>query len=148
MEYPEFAKYIGELLTPGWIITVNELKARMQRGKEVAEQINILGDDGVPIAYHVIFWKSELIDFAFLQQDAFDKVDAVSPIKRQKYMVDLMMDICHAEFEFATFTEVMDYFKKMINICKQMNYSLFQSEEFKGFEKELKAMIQVASSHS
>jgi V/A-type H+-transporting ATPase subunit A len=142
LEYPEFAEYIGKLLTPGWIITVNELKARMQRGKEVAEQINILGDDGVPISYHVIFWKSELIDFAFLQQDAFDKVDAVTPIKRQKYMVDLMMDICHAEFEFATFTEVMDYFKKMINICKQMNYSLFQSEEFKRFEKELEIMIQ------
>ena len=24
-----------------------------QRGKEIAEQINILGDDGVPVEYHV-----------------------------------------------------------------------------------------------
>ena len=29
---------------------MNELKTRLQRGKEIAEQINILGDDGVPVA--------------------------------------------------------------------------------------------------
>ena len=42
---------------------MNEIKTRLLRGKEIAEQINILGDDGVPVEYHVIFWKSELIDF-------------------------------------------------------------------------------------
>jgi len=141
LDYPEFADYIEKLISTQWISTVNELKTRMQRGKEVAEQINILGDDGVPISYHISFWKSELIDFVFLQQDAFDKIDSVTSIERQKYMVDLMMHICHTEFEFSTFTEVMDYFKKMINICKRMNYSLFQSEEFKKIEKELEEMV-------
>ena len=34
-------------------------RQRLQRGKEIAEQINILGDDGVPVEYHVTFWKSE-----------------------------------------------------------------------------------------
>jgi V/A-type H+-transporting ATPase subunit A len=119
---------------------VNELKTRMQRGKEVAEQINILGDDGVPLAYHITLWKSELIDFVILQQDAFDKVDSVTSLERQKYMIDLIMDICRTEFDLTGFNEVMDYFKKMINICKQMNYSVFQSEEFYGFEKELKGL--------
>ena len=46
----------------------------------MAEQINILGDDGVPVEYHVTFWKSELIDFVILQQDAFDEIDAVTPM--------------------------------------------------------------------
>ena len=142
LEYYEFAEYIGKRVSPHWIATVNELKTRMQKGKEVAEQINILGDDGVPVAYHVIFWKSELIDFVILQQDAFDKIDSVTSIERQKYMVDLMMHICHTDFEFVNFNEVMDYFKKMINVCKQMNYSEFQSEEFKGFEKELEEMVE------
>jgi V/A-type H+-transporting ATPase subunit A len=114
----------------------------MQRGKEIAEQINILGDDGDPISSHIVFWKSELIDFVILQQDAFDDVDAVTPIGRQKYMVDLVMRICRTEFEFSVFIDVMDYFKKMINICKQMNYSKFQSEEFAGFEKELGDLVK------
>ena len=44
----------------------------------------LLGDDGVPVEYHVTFWKSELIDFVILQQDAFDEVDAVTPMERQE----------------------------------------------------------------
>ncbi|MDR3093182.1 MAG: V-type ATP synthase subunit A [Bacteroidales bacterium] len=141
LEYPEFAEYIAQRIAPNWIDKVNELKTRMQRGKEIAEQINILGDDGVPVDYHVTFWKSELIDFVILQQDAFDVIDAVTPIERQKYMVELIIDICRSQFEFTNFTEVMDYFKKLIHICKQMNYSEFESEKFKGFEQELKQSL-------
>ena len=36
--------------------------------------------------YHERFWKSELIDFVILQQDAFDEIDANCPIERQKMM--------------------------------------------------------------
>ena len=72
LEYPEFQEYIAGHISPTWIDKVNEIKTRMLRGKEISEQINILGDDGVPVEYHVIFWKSELIDFVILQQDAFD----------------------------------------------------------------------------
>ena len=113
----------------------------MQRGREIAEQINILGDDGVPTEYHVVFWKSELIDFVILQQDAFDEIDAVTPIERQEEMLNLVIDICHTEFSFDTFTEVIDYFKKMINICKQMNYSEFRSERYQQYHSRLQELI-------
>ena len=69
IEYPEFEEYITKHINGEWIGKVNEIKTRLQRGKEIAEQINILGDDGVPVEYHVTFWKSELIDFVILQQD-------------------------------------------------------------------------------
>ena len=36
----------------------------------------------------------------------------------------------------------MDYFKKMINVCKQMNYSKFKSEEYEGFRKQLQELIE------
>jgi V/A-type H+-transporting ATPase subunit A len=137
LEYPEFEEYIAKRISPDWIEKVGELKTRMQRGKEIAEQINILGDDGVPVDYHITFWKSELVDFVLLQQDAFDKTDAVTPIERQQYMLELIIRICRADFSFATFAEVMDYFKKLINICKQMNYAEFASEKFVAFEKDL-----------
>ena len=123
-------------------------KKRLQRGKEIAEQINILGDDGVPVEYHVIFWKSELIDFVILQQDAFDEIDAVTPMERQEDILNMVIDICHTEFEFDNFNEVMDYFKKMINICKQMNYSKFKSEQYEGFRQQLKELIAERSINS
>ena len=58
LDYPEFDKYITDRIDSEWIDKVNELKTRLLRGKEISEQINILGDDGVPVDYHVTFWKS------------------------------------------------------------------------------------------
>ena len=141
LDYPEFEKYITDRINGDWTSKVNELKTRLLRGKEIAEQINILGDDGVPVDYHVTFWKSELIDFIVLQQDAFDEVDAVTPMERQETIVDRVIDICHTEFKFDTFLEVIDYFKKVINLCKQMNYQPFESDKYFEYEKELKALL-------
>ena len=110
LEYPEFAEYIGKHINDQWIPKVLNLKTRMLRGKEIAEQINILGDDGVPVEYHVTFWKSEIIDYVILQQDAFDEVDAVTPLERQEEILNLVTTICDKEYDFETFQDVIDYF--------------------------------------
>jgi V/A-type H+-transporting ATPase subunit A len=141
LEYPEFQEYISKKINDRWIPKVLDLKTRMQRGKEIAEQINILGDDGVPVDYHVTFWKSEIIDFVLLQQDAFDEVDAVTSLERQEEILNIVTDICNHDFEFDTFLDVTDFFRKMINICKQMNYSPFKSEQYYDFKKQVTDMI-------
>ena len=141
LEYPEFQEYISQHIAPDWLEKVNELKMRLQRGKEISEQINILGDDGVPVEYHVTFWKAELIDFVILQQDAFDDIDCNSPLARQKYMLDLVAKICHTEFEFEDFNQVTAFFKGLINVLKQMNYSEFESNDFKKYLAQCEEMI-------
>ena len=148
LEYPEFVEYARKNISDRWIEDVNEARNMLVRGRETAEQIDILGDDGVPLDYHLIFWKSELIDFVILQQDAFDEIDAVTPMERQEDILNMVIDICHTEFEFDNFNEVMDYFKKMINICKQMNYSKFKSEQYEGFRQQLKELIAERSINS
>ena len=144
LEYPEFENYIAERINKEWIGKVNELKTTLQRGLEVSEQINILGDDGVPVDYHVTFWKSEVIDFVILQQDAFDNIDSVTPIERQEYMLDVVMGICHSDLSFETFATVGPYFKRVINLLRQMNYAEYKSDKFYAYEKEMKEVINEA----
>ena len=36
----------------------------------------------------------------------------------------------------------MDYFKKVINSCKQMNYCEFHSDKFENYVAEVKAIIE------
>ena len=141
IEYPEFEEYIKTKIEGDWIGMVNQMKTLLLRGKEVQEQINILGDDGVPVDYHVTFWKSELIDFVVLQQDAFDEVDAVTPLERQQEILSIVTDICRAEYDFENFQEVTDFFKKIINICKQMNYSEFKSDKYSSYYAELMQLL-------
>ncbi|MCX6239565.1 MAG: V-type ATP synthase subunit A [Bacteroidia bacterium] len=142
LEYPEFEEYIEKRIGSKWIPMVNEAKTILQRGMEVSEQIDILGDDGVPIDYHLKLWKSEIIDFVILQQDAFDKIDMLTPLERQQYMLEKVMEICNLDFTFDTFTEISGYFKRIINNLRQMNYSDFESEKFVGYENELKNIIK------
>ncbi len=138
LEYPEIKEYLDTTIQPGWTEKVLRAKNYVRRGREMADQINILGDDGVPMSYHEAFWKSELIDFAFLQQDAFDSIDALCPLERQKFMLDLILSLCDRPFEFENFDECRVFFKDLINNLRQMNYTKFQSAEFKEYEQQLR----------
>ncbi len=141
LEYPEIVEYLDDHIEEGWVKNVMEGKTLVRRGKESAEQINILGDDGVPVEYHEMFWKSELVDFVILQQDAFDDIDANCPIDRQKYMFDFVMEICRRQYGFADFEECSAFFKTLINLFKQLNYTEWKSEEFAKYEQEIRAFV-------
>ena len=138
LEYPEIREFLDTTIQPGWTDKVLRAKNYVRRGREMADQINILGDDGVPMSYHEAFWKSELVDFAFLQQDAFDAIDALCPLERQKFMLDLILALCDRHYEFETFEECRAYFKDLINTLRQMNYTQFQSPEFNAYEQQLR----------
>ncbi|MFW5822709.1 MAG: V-type ATP synthase subunit A [Tangfeifania sp.] len=145
LEYPEVQENLKKNVHESWLDDVLKVKDILLRGKEAMEQINILGDDGVPISFHETFWRSELIDFVILQQDAFDDIDASTPMKRQQYMLKKVLNVVGKEFSFNNFEEVGSYFKKVINEFKQMNYSEFESEKFKRHEEELEKIISEQS---
>ncbi len=142
LDYPEIIDYLENKIEHGWVAKVAKAKNLVRRGREANEQINILGDDGVPMGYHESFWKSELIDFGFLQQDGFDPVDSLTPLERQKYMLDLILDICDRHFEFEDFEQCRDFFKNIINAIRQMNYAEFKSEGFARYEAELNKLLE------
>jgi len=142
LEYPELQKSLEKNMGEHWLDNVIKAKDILLSGKEADEQINILGDDGVPIDFHEKFWKAELIDFVVLQQDAFDDIDASTPLDRQKYMLEKVLGIADTDFEFKNFEQVGDFFKRLINQLKQMNYSEFESDKFNEYEKELGEMLK------
>jgi len=141
LEYDEVQAYLNEKIDPSWVKSVYESKDILLRGREAFEQINILGDDGVPIEYHERYWKSEVIDFVILQQDGFDKIDQSTPIKRQHFMLNRVLKVCRAAFRFESFEEVNPYFKRIINTFKQMNYSEYESDTFKQLNQDLDKTI-------
>ena len=141
LEYPEIIEYLDQTVEKGWVDKVLQAKNIVRRGKESAEQINILGDDGVPMSYHVNFWKSELVDFVILHQDAFDTIDALCPLERQRFMLDLVLDICAKDYEFEDFEKCREFFKNLINELRQMNYSAYESEQFWAYNENVKSMI-------
>ncbi len=148
LEYAEVQETMKKEISDQWLNEVDYTRDILIKGKEAQEQINILGDDGVPMDHHILFWKSEVIDFVILQQDAFDEIDRMTPMKRQKYMLDKVLEIVRTDFSFEKFEEVGLYFRSIINILKQMNYTEFQSDQFKEYEDTLSRTIQERISRS
>jgi V/A-type H+/Na+-transporting ATPase subunit A len=143
LEYPEFQSYASSSVGKDWISNALEIKNVMLRGKEAADQINILGDDGVSIDFHVEFWKSEMLDFILLQQDAFDDVDMFTPIHRQAFMSSFLLDISRRNYTFNHFSEVRPFFRKLINTLKQLNYAEEGSDAYEKLLEEAKEVSEL-----
>ena len=141
LEYDEIIGHLDEAVEPGWVGKVSRLKDLLLRGREASDQIHILGDDSVPLEYHVAWNRAEVIDFAILQQDAYDPVDASSPLERQQYMMNRVLAICDESLEFETFEAIGEYFKRIINLLRQMNYQQFQSPKFRELEAEIETLL-------
>ncbi|MFV0520907.1 MAG: V-type ATP synthase subunit A [Mangrovibacterium sp.] len=141
LEYPEVVEYLKEHVGENWLDSVMLSKTLLLRGKEAQEQINILGDDSVPLAFHERLWNSELIDAVILQQDAFDQIDARTPMERQKYMLEKVLTIADMSFQFDSFEQVSDFFKRVINALKQLNYTAWQSEDFTKCEVAIESIL-------
>ncbi|MBP7205019.1 MAG: V-type ATP synthase subunit A [Candidatus Cloacimonetes bacterium] len=142
LEYDEVIEYLNANISPGWVESVTKAKDLLLRGKEAKDQINILGDDGVPLDYHNRFWKSELVDRIILVQDGFDPVDKSTPMKRQAYMLRLVLKVCDTPLAFDNYEELQPYYTKLINGLRQMNYQPFESADFKRYESELEAILE------
>ena len=141
LEYPEIREYLDGHIGQNWVDQVYAGKTIVQRGKEANDQINILGDDGVPVEYHERFWKSELLDYVILQQDAFDAIDANCPIERQKMMYEMVLEICRRDFAFGDFEECSQFFKGLINLFRQMNYSEWKSAKFEDYRRQIEEYV-------
>ncbi|HOQ82883.1 MAG TPA: V-type ATP synthase subunit A [Candidatus Syntrophosphaera thermopropionivorans] len=141
LEYDEIQEFLNQNIAPGWVDKVYKAKDILLRGKEAKDQINILGDDGVPLDYHSRFWKSELIDRIILVQDSFDPIDKSTPMKRQAYMLNLLLNICDTNFDFESYEELQPFYSRVINVLLQMNYQPFEGDKFKEYEAQLESIL-------
>ena len=76
-----------------------------------------------------------------LQQDAFDDIDANCPIERQQLMYNMVLDICRKSFDLVDFEECARFFKELIYLFRQMNYSEWKSERFEEFRTKIEALV-------
>ncbi len=141
LEYEEIQEYLNTNIAPGWVKDVTDAKDYLLRGKEARDQINILGDDGVPLDYHSRLWKGELIDRIILIQDGFDDVDKSTPMKRQAYMLHLVLKVCRTDYAFESYDELQPFYTRMINALRQMNYQPFENDKFKEYEAQLNSIM-------
>jgi len=114
-----------------WSEKVQKAAAILRKGDEIGKRMEVVGEEGVALEDMVTYLKSELYEFAYLQQNAFDKEDAYCPLERQLEMFQLIQKIFDAPFRFDTHDESRSFFLSLQNDLKNTNFLPFQSDRYK-----------------
>jgi V/A-type H+-transporting ATPase subunit A len=121
---------------------VSELHGVLKRGDEVRQMMMVVGEEGTSTDDYVIYQKSELIDFVYLQQNSFDAVDCFCSEDRQNHVFELLRNIVHATMKFKDKEEARRYFASLRQKFLDCNFAKWESDEYKNNEAELLAMVE------
>jgi V/A-type H+-transporting ATPase subunit A len=81
--YPEYlAQYYTEKAAPDWNQTKSAIMDLLQREAELQEIVQLVGSDALPAEQQVTLETARLIREIYLQQNAYDKVDAYSSLQK------------------------------------------------------------------
>ncbi len=71
----------------------------LREGDEIGKRMEVVGEEGISLNDMITYLKSELYEFSYLQQNAFDKEDAYCPLKRQIPLFQLINRIFDMPFQ-------------------------------------------------
>lgn len=114
----------------GWGKMVKRSGKFLRDGDEIGKRMEVVGEEGIALSDMIIYLKSELYEFAYLQQNAFDKEDAYCPLDRQIPLFKLVSKIFDADFHFDGHDSARSFFLDLQNEVKNMNFMPFKSERY------------------
>jgi len=114
-----WSKYIG-IIDPKKVEKINTM---LRRGDEIRQMMTVVGEEGTPVEDFAIMLKAEFFDSAYLQQNAFDEVDAATSVDRQRFVFDKILEVVEADFDFKDKDEARSTLKKISSMFINWNYA-------------------------
>ncbi len=102
----------------------------LHKGDAVLQMMQVTGEEGVTLEDFVTYQKALFLDMVYLQQDAFDPVDASAPLERQKLTFTKVYRLVGQEFDFSDKDQARDYFTRLTGLFKNFNYAGTDSPDY------------------
>lgn len=120
---------------------VNFARTILEKGDNVDQMMKVVGEEGTSIEDFIVYLKSQFLDRVYLQQNAFDKVDAATSRERQDYMFNKVSLVLEKQFNFANKEEARKFFYNLRQLFLDWNYKVQPSEEFKQQEEMIDKIL-------
>ncbi|MEM9901790.1 MAG: V-type ATP synthase subunit A [Pseudomonadota bacterium] len=117
-------------LEPGWVAQVQSLQDVLERGAQVEQMMQVTGEEGVTIVDFILHQKALFIDMVYLQQDAFDPVDASVSLDRQMLTFRRIYRIVESEYDFTDKEDVRSFFTTLTGLFKNFHYTAASTPEY------------------
>ena len=115
--------WFGENLDASWVEDVKAMRELLVRGDSIYQMMQVTGEEGISLEDFIQWQKATLLDMVFLQQDAFDEVDASMPLDRQLESFHLAKSLIQREYGFKDKDEARRMFTRITGLYKNLNFS-------------------------
>ena len=133
-----WSKY-ASVVDPG---RVEYARSVLYRGDEVGQMMKVVGEEGTSTEDYILYLKSDFLDDVYLQQNAFDPVDAAVGIDRQRHVFDIIFYILAAKLDLPTKDEARGFFNQLRQRFLDYNGAEWESDDFKRIEEEIRGLVE------
>jgi len=123
------------------VAEVERSRRLLREGNDVNQMMKVVGEEGTSMEDFILYLKSEYLDNVYLQQNAFDEVDAACGAERQAYVFSKMNKIMNTKMGFQSKDGARSFFHKLSQASKDWNLMKQDSDEFKKQEEQIDKMI-------
>ncbi|TVR68098.1 MAG: V-type ATP synthase subunit A [Spirochaetaceae bacterium] len=116
------------------------------RGDEVGQMMKVVGEEGTALDDFILYLKSDFLDAVYLQQNAFDPVDASVGTERQRHIFDLVFTVLGSKIKTDSKEQARNFFYEFRQKFIDYNSAEWESEAFEKLEKEMREMLSRVSS--
>ncbi|MFP4247128.1 MAG: V-type ATP synthase subunit A [Halochromatium sp.] len=141
----QIADWYAAHIDPSWVPRVKRVQELLRQGDRVQQMMQVTGEEGVTLADYLVYQKALFVDMVFLQQDAFDKIDASVPIERQQMAFERVHELVHRDYAFANKEAAREFFIKLTGLFKNFNYAAPESPDYQRLLSEIGALADQAA---
>jgi V/A-type H+-transporting ATPase subunit A len=127
---------------PDWKKCVDKARKYLKEGDEIARRMEVVGQEGISLSDMIVYLKSDLFSFCYLQQNAFDKEDAYCSLDQQKVQFQLMNEIFDRDFDFDSHDSARSYFLQLQTKVKNLNFLKFESHAYEKLLETLREELE------
>lgn len=128
---------LDALYYDGWVADVKDLQARYREGQRIGDQMKVVGEEDLTTEEFVNFLKAELLDFVFLQQNAFNEVDAGPDVARVARLMKITKRAMDHDFGFTSKDQARQVLTRLQQRLRDWNLTPENAPEY---EKLLEAV--------
>jgi V/A-type H+/Na+-transporting ATPase subunit A len=132
-----WSRYRG-IIEPAKVAVLRDL---LQRGDDIHQMMMVVGEEGVPVADFTLALKADFFDSCYLQQNAYDTVDASTSADRQQFVVDRVLRLVETDFEFEDKRQARETMVRATDMFRNWNFAAFRSPEFEAMLEQIDAFV-------
>jgi len=114
----------------------------LRKGDEIRQMMMVVGEEGTSVEDFQLYLKGEFLDAVYLQQNAFDKVDAATSPDHQAHVFGKVSTVLSTQYPFESREQARDMFNQLRQLFLDWNFIEDDSAEYSEQEEAIDRLMQ------